>query len=247
LVLNVNVNRGLPVPKCTEAPVGFGRVGRRVIEAAFDGGDIVSDGGVLLLRRVDERIGLTRAVAAVFGDSRRAASVTHGMREMLAQRLYGLCCGWEDVSDHNVLRRDLALQTAVGRVDELASGPTLSRLETSATSEHAAALNSVLIDQFIASQAKPPKELVLDIDATHVPLHGAQEKSHFHRYYDNYCYLPLYVFAGQDLLACVLRPSSRDPASVLSALVKLLAAKLRQAWPNVRLIVRADSKAASTG
>jgi hypothetical protein len=121
-----------------------------VIEAAFDGGDIVSDGGVLLLRRVDERIGLTRAVAAVFGDSRRAASITHGMRELLAQRIYGLCCGWDDVSDHNVLRRDLALQTAVGRVDELASGPTLSRLETSATSGHAAALNGVLIDQFIA-------------------------------------------------------------------------------------------------
>ena len=241
MVLEVNVNRGLPVPKCTEAPVGFGRVGRRVIEAAFDGGDIVSDGGVLLLRRVDERIGLTRAMAAVFGDSRRAASVNHGMREMLAQRLYGLCCGWEDVSDHNVLRHDLALQTAVGRVDELASGPTLSRLETSAASAHACALNGVLIDQFVASHVKAPKELVLDIDATHVPLHGAQEKSHFHRYYDNYCYLPLYVFAGQDLLACVLRPSSRDPASVLSALVKLLAARLRQAWPNVRLIVRADS------
>ncbi len=241
MVLNVNYNRGLPVPKCTEAPVGFGRVGRRVIEAAFDGGDIVSDGGVLLLRLADERIGLTRAVAAAFGDSRRAASVVHGVREMLAQRIYGLCCGWEDVSDHNELRRDLALQTAVGRVDELASGPTLSRLETSATSEHAAALNGVLIDQFIASHSRAPRELVLDIDATHVPLHGAQEKSHFHRYYDNYCYLPLYVFAGQDLLACVLRPSSRDPASVLSALVKLMAARLRQAWPDVRLIVRADS------
>lgn len=209
MVLNVNVNRGLPVPKCTEAPVEFGRVGRRVIEVAFDGGDIVSDGGVLLLRRVDERMGLTRAVAAAIGDSRRAASVTHGMREMLAQRLYGLCCGWEGVSDHDVLRRDLAQQTAVGRVDELASGPTLSRLETSATSAHAAALNGVLIDQFIASHAKPPRQLVLDINATHVPLHGGQEKSHFHRYYDNYCYLPLYVFAGQDLLACVLRPSSR--------------------------------------
>lgn len=174
MVFDVNVNRGLPMPKCTEAPVGFGRVGRRVIEAAFDGGDIVSDGGVLLLRRVDERIGLTRAVAAAFGDSRRAASVTHGVREMLAQRLYGLCCGWEDVSDHNVLRRDLALKTAVGRADKPASGPTLSRLETSATSEHAAALHGVLIKQFIASHAKPPKELVLDIDVTHIPLHGAQ-------------------------------------------------------------------------
>lgn len=229
------------MPKCTDEPVGFGRVGRRVIEAAFDGGDIVSDGGVLLLRRVDERMGLTRSAARVFGDRRRAASVEHSVRDMLAQRIYGLCCGWEDVCDHNVLRRDLALQTAVGRAEALASAPTLSRLESAATAEHAAALHGVLIEQFIAAHAQPPKELVLDIDATHVPLHGAQEKSHFHRYYDNHCYLPLYVFSGQDLLACVLRPSSRDPASVLSALAKLLAKRLRQAWPQVRLIVRADA------
>lgn len=160
---------------------------------------------------------------------------------MLAQRVYALCCGWEDVSDHNELRGDVVLQTAVGRAQALASGPTLSRLETAATPALGGALNAVLVDAFIASHVEPPRELVLDIDATHVPLHSAQEKSHFHRYYDNYCYLPLYVFAGQDLLACVLRPSSRDPASVLSALVKLLAKRLRQAWPNVRLIVRADS------
>jgi hypothetical protein len=216
-------------------------VGRRVIEAAFDGGDLVSDGGVVLLRQVDERIGLTRAAARVFADRRRRASVTHSVRDMLAQRVYGLCCGWEDVTDHNFLRRDLALQTAVGRVEDLASGPTLSRLETTATPAHAAALNGVLVEQFICAQARAPKELVLDIDATHVPLHGAQERAHFHSYYDNYCYLPLYVFCGQDLLACVLRPSSRDPASVLSALVKLLVQRLRQQWPKVRVVVRADS------
>jgi DDE family transposase len=99
----------------------------------------------------------------------------------------------------------------------------------------------VLLDQFIASRRKAPNELVLDIDATHMPLHGAQEKAHFHYHYDNYCYLPLYVFCGQDILACVLRPSWRDPASVLSALIKLIARRLRQAWPGVRLIVRADS------
>lgn len=145
----------------------------------------------------------------MFGDRRRAASVAHSVREMLAQRLYGLCCGWEDVSDHKVLRRDLALQTAAGRAGELASAPTLSRLETSASSEHMAALNGVLIDQFIASHAKAPKELVLDIDATHVPLHGAQEKSHFHRCYDNYCYLPLYVFADQVCRPAALRRFDR--------------------------------------
>lgn len=154
------------------------------------GGDIVSDGGVLLLRQVDQRIGLTKSIARVFDDRRRRASVAHGMRDLLAQRIYGLCCGWEDVCDHNVLRRDLALQTAVGRADELASAPTLSRLETSSTRAQAAALHGLLLDQFIASKGKRPRELVLDIDATHVPLHGAQEKAHFHRYYDNYCYLP---------------------------------------------------------
>lgn len=228
------------MPKCTEG-IQLGKVGRRVVEAAFDGGDIVSDGGVVLLQRADERIGLTRAVAAVFSDKRRAASVKHDVRTMLAQRIYGLCCGWEDVTDHNTLRKDMALQTAVGRAEDLASGPTLSRLETSATPEHAAALNAVLLQQFIASRAKAPQELVLDIDATHVPLHGAQEKAHFHAHYDNHCYLPLYVFCGQDLLACVLRPSSRDPASVFSALIKLIVRQLRQHWPDTRIIVRADS------
>jgi hypothetical protein len=229
------------VPKCTDGIVGFSKVGRRVVEAAFDGGDIASDGGMLLLREVDRRLGLTGAAAAALGDNRRAKSVKHGMREMLAQRLYGLCCGWEDVTDHSRLRTDLVVQTAVGRAEPLASAPTLSRLETAATPAQAAALNAVLVDTFIASQRQAPREVILDVDATHVPLHGAQEKAHFHRYYDNYCYLPLYVFAGQDLLACVLRPSSRDPGSVLSALIKLLARRLRQAWPQTRLVVRADS------
>jgi hypothetical protein len=212
------------MPKCTDEKVEFGRVGRRVIEAAFDGGDIVSDGGVMLLRQVDRRLRLTHSAAAVLDDSRRSASVKHGLREMLAQRIYALCCGWQDVTDHNTLRRDAVLQTAVGQVQELASGPTLSRLETSATAEHAAALHGVLLDQFIASRASAPDELILDVDATHIPLHGQQERAHFHAHYDNYCYLPLYVFCGQDMLACVLRPSSRDPASVVSALIKLLAA-----------------------
>ena len=229
------------MPKCTDVPVRFGKVGRRVVEAAFDGGDIVSDGGALLLKQVDDRLGLTRAAARVFADGRRAASVRHDMRSLIAQRVYGLCCGWEDVTDHNTLRHDLAHQTAVGRAEELASAPTLSRLETSATSEHAAALHGVLLDQFIASRQATPDELVLDIDATHIPLYGDQEGAHFHAHYDNYCYLPLYVFCGQDMLACVLRPSWRDPASVLSALIKLIARRLRQAWPGVKLVVRGDS------
>ena len=229
------------MPKCTNETVGFGKVGRRVVQAAFDGGDIVNEGGAPLLRLVDERIGLTRAAARVFADGRRAASVRHDMRSLLAQRVYGLCCGWEDVSDHNSLRRDLALQTAVGSDQGPASAPTLSRLETSATMAHAAALHAVLLEQFIASHKVPPNELVLDIDATRMPLYGQQEGAHFHAHYDNYCYLPLYVFCGQDVLVCVLRPSWRDPASVFSALIKMITRRLRQAWPQVRLIVRADS------
>ena len=229
------------MPKCTDGVIRFSKVGRREVQAAFDGGDLTSDGGLVLLREVDRRLGLTRAAAAAFADDRRQASVRHSIRDMLAQRLYGLACGNEDVTDHNSLRWDLVLQTAVGRAQALASGPTLSRLETAATPEVAARLNEVLVDAFIASHKQPPRELVLDIDATHVPLHGAQERAHFHYHYDNYCYLPLYVFAGQDMLACVLRPSDREPAKVLSALIKLLAAKLRRAWPRVRLIVRADS------
>ena len=229
------------MPNCTDERVEFARVGRRVVQADFSGGDIVSDGGVLLLKRVDERLGLTRAAAHALGDTRRSASCQHSMHSLLAQRIYGLCLGWSDVCDHNTLRHDLVLQTAVGRVDPLASAPTLSRLETGATPEHAAALHEVLMQQFIASHAKPPREIVLDVDATHVPLHGAQERGHFHAYYDNYCYLPLYVFAGQDLLACVLRPSDRDPASVVSALIKRLLVPLRRAWPKTKIIVRADS------
>jgi hypothetical protein len=229
------------MPKCTDETVQFGRVGRRVVEAAFDGGDIVSDGGVLLLKQLDDRLGLTHAAAQAFGDDRRSASVQHSVRSLLAQRIYGLCLGWSDVCDHNVLRNDLVMQTAVGRDQPLGSAPTLSRLETAATPAHAAALHEVLIQQFIASHDKAPKELVLDVDATHVPLHGEQERGHFHAYYDNYCYLPLYVFAGQDMLACVLRPSDRDPASVVSALIKRLLVPLRRAWPKTKIIVRADS------
>lgn len=229
------------MPRCTDETVQFGRVGRRVVEAAFDGRDIVSDGGVLLLKQVDDRLGLTHAAAQAFGDERRSASVQHSVHSLLAQRLYGLCLGWSDVCDHNVLRNDLVLQTAVGREQPLGSATTLSRLETGATPEHAAALHEVLMPQFLASHDKAPKELVLDVDATHVPLHGEQERGHFHAYYDNDCYLPLYVLAGQDMLACVLRPSDRDPASVVSALIKRLLVPLRRAWPKTKIIVRADS------
>jgi len=229
------------MPKCTVERIEFGKVGRRPIEANFEGGDLSSDGGLLLLRRVDARIGLSRAVAQALGDERDRSRVTHRLRDLVAQRLYGLCCGYEDLNDHDVLRADLLMQTAVGRDRPLASSPTLCRLETRATRTQLGRMHAVLIEQFIASHRQVPKELVLDIDASDVPLHGAQEGAEFHAYYDHHCYLPLYVFCGQSMLACYLRRSRIDGAKNATALLKRLIVRLRQAWPKVRIIVRADS------
>lgn len=241
MVFNVNKQLGLPMPKCTEAKIEFGKLGRRIIEANFEGGDISSDGGLLLLRQVDELIGLSRAAAAVIPDPRDPSRIEHTLEHMLAQRIYSLCCGYEDLNDHDRLRDDLLMQTAVGRVDALASSPTLSRLDNRATQAQIWGLHGVLIDQFIDSHATAPSELVLDIDASDVPLHGNQELSEFHGYYDHHCYLPLYVFCGQAMLACYLRRSKIDGAKNAAALIKLLVKKLRQAWPSVRITVRADS------
>lgn len=229
------------MPKCTADQMSFGCLGRRVIEANFQGGALSSDGGLMLLRQVDRKIGLSAAVAAALCDPRDPERITHPLRDLVAQRLYGLCCGYEDLNDHDRLRHDPLMQTAVGKVEELASSPTLSRLETRATRADVVALNRVLVEQFIAAHAQAPEEIVLDADASDVPLHGDQELSQFHGYYDHYCYLPLYVFCGQAMLACVLRPSRIDGARHAAALIKLLVSRLRQAWPNVRIIVRGDS------
>lgn len=229
------------MPDCTGQQMLFGRVGRCEIEADFTGGALSSDGGLMLVRQVDRKIGLSRAIAAALTDPRAPERITHPLCDLVAQRLYGLCCGYEDLNDHDVLRHDPLMQTAVGRVEELASSPTFSRLETRASRADVMALNRVLVEQFIAAQAKVPDELILDVDASDVPLHGEQERSQFHGYYDHYCYLPLYVFCGQAMLACVLRPSRIDGAKHAAAVIKLIVTRLRQSWPNVRLIVRGDS------
>ena len=229
------------MPNCTGQQMLFGRVGRREIEANFGGGALSSDGGVMLVRQVDRRIGLSAAVGAALSDRHAPERITHPLRDLVAQRLYGLCCGYEDLNDHDTLRHDPLMQTAVGKIDELASSPTFSRLETGATRADVIALNRVLVEQFIAAQDKAPEELILDVDASDVPLHGDQELTQFHGYYDHYCYLPLYVFCGQAMLACVLRPSRIDGAKQAAAVIKLLVTRLRQAWPQVRLIVRGDS------
>ena len=233
------------MPNCTEESgaekTDFGRVGRRVVEGRFDGGSMTSDGGVMLLGETDRKLGLLDAAARCIPDPRNPLLIKHAVRDMLRQRVYGLALGWEDLSDHGSLREDVAMQTAIGVEREVASAPTLCRLENWADRRTAWRLHQVLVDQFIASFKRAPQELVLDFDATDNPLHGQQEGRFFHGYYDCYCYLPLYVFCGQQLLCAYLRPSRIDGAKHAAAILKLLVTRLRQTWPEVKIVFRGDS------
>jgi hypothetical protein len=233
------------MPNCTEeigtSKIEFGRLGRRVVEGRFDGGSMTSDGGVMLLGAADRKLGLMEAAARCIADPRSPLLIKHGVADMLRQRVYGLALGWEDLNDHGALRDDVAMQTAVGVDREVASAPTLCRLEKWADRATAWRLHEVLVDQFIASFKTAPEELVLDFDATDNPLHGQQEGRFFHGYYDCYCYLPLYVFCGQQLLCAYLRPSRIDGAKHAAAIFKLLVTRLRQQWPQVRIVFRGDS------
>ncbi len=202
---------------------------------------MTSDAGVMLLAQVDQKLGLMDAATRFIADPRNPLLITHGVREMLRQRVYALALGWEDLNDHGQLRQDVALQTAVGVEREVASAPTLCRLEKWAERATAWWLHAVLVEQFIASFELPPEEVVLDFDATDNPLHGQPEGRFFHGYYDSYCYLPLYVFCGQQLLCAYLRPSNIDAAQHAAAILKLLVRWLRQSWPEVRIVFRAVS------
>ena len=226
---------------CTQESFGFPAVKRRKVEAEFSGGDITSDGGVLLLREADRRLGLLDAVNRVLHDPRASGKVVHSQLSLLRQRIYGLCLGYEDLNDHQELRQDLAIQTAVERDTVLASQATLCRLEHRVDRPAAVALHEVLIEQFIATHKKPPRKLILDFDATDDRVHGMQEGRFFHGYYDHYCFLPLYVFCGKQLLVSYLRPSNIDGAKHAWAILALLVKRLRQEWPDVKIIFRGDS------
>ena len=195
----------------------------------------------MLLGATDKKLGLIEAAARCIADPRSPLLITHGVRDMLRQRVYALALGWEDLNDHARLRQDVALQTAVGVDRDVASAPTLCRLEKWANRATSLRLHEVLVEQFIASFKSAPEELVLDFDATDNPLFGQQEGRFFHGYYDEYCYLPLYVFCGQQLLCSYLRPSRIDGARHAAAILKLLVTRLRQVWPQVRIVFRGDS------
>ena len=227
--------------ECTQTSFLFPAFKSRRIEARFDGGSITSDGGSVLLRQADRRMGLTRQLSSALDDPRRRASCEHSLRELLSQRIYGLCLGYEDLNDHNTLRHDLALQTAVDRDRDLSSASTLCRLENSMGKDAAWRMNELLVEMFIKSFTETPEELILDFDATDDRVHGNQEGRQFHGYYDHYCFLPLYVFCGEHLLVSYLRPSRIDGAKHALPILKLLVDRLRQEWPQVRIVMRADS------
>lgn len=250
--------------ECTRRTFEFHGVGRRQITARFDGGEITSDGGALLLREVERRTHIVRGLADCFTDHRSADRIEHTVEELVAQRVFGLALGYEDLNDHDDLRRDPLLAAAIGKRDlsgkdrrrnrdsALAGKSTLNRLELTsetASSKHRykkieidfEAVDRLLVQTFLRAHRQPPTEIILDLDATDDPLHGKQEGRFFHGYYDEYCYLPLYIFCGDHLLCARLREANIDASAGSLDELAGIVAEIREAWPNVAITIRADS------
>ena len=230
---------------CNGLPLVFSSLGPKKIQADFAGGKITSDAGAALLREVDKRIGLIDALVDCIADPRQPTKITHDLRTMLAQRILAMAMGYEDLNDHDSLRHDLLLQVlSERRTDQkqpLASAATLCRLENSIDRKSLAKMAEVFVQQFISSHSQAPERIVLDFDATDDPVHGNQAGRFFHGYYDHYCFLPLYVFCGEQLLVAYLRPSKIDAAKHSRGILKLLVKRFREVWPEVKIIFRADS------
>ena len=190
---------------CNPHSIAFPHCKGRLMEASFSGGAITSDGGAVLLRQADRILGLTDRAARSLTDTRRKASCRHSLLTMVRQRVYALALGYEDLNDHEELRSDPALQTAVDADGPLAGASTLCRIEQGMGREDAVRLHEALVGQFIASFPRPPRRLVLDFDATDDPVHGGREGRFFHGYHNRYCFPPLYVFCGDRPLAAWLR------------------------------------------
>jgi hypothetical protein len=239
--------------------------GRRV-EAAFDAGRVTSDGGLLLVRELTLRSGLLRRFAACFRDNRDPSRVEHSVEELVAQRVLGIICGYEDLNDHDRLRDDAMLALAVGKDDitgasrkrerdqghALAGKSTLNRLELAAPVVDEAerykkisyddhAIERLFVGHFLDSQETAPTEIVLDLDATDDPVHGEQEGRFFHGYYGHYCYLPLYVFCGEALLGATLNTADVAPGKHAVEELERIISQIQARWPEVRIIVRGDS------
>jgi hypothetical protein len=251
---------------CNPSSFRFQDLNARAVVAAFDGGRITADAGGLLLREVDDAFGWLDAFARCFTDQRDPDLVEHPLADLLRQRVFGLCLGYEDLNDHDRLRLDPLLAVLVGKADPtgadrrcpadrgkpLAGKSTLNRLERTPVGAdadsryhkivaHFDRMQDLLVDVFLQQHPTPPARLVLDLDATDDPIHGHQLGRFFHGYYDTYCFLPLYVFCGDHPLGAVLRPSDIDASAGALVHVQRIVTRLRQQWPGVAIVLRGDS------
>jgi hypothetical protein len=251
--------------QCNSTYLDFPILGRRDILADFDGGDITSDGGALLLRKTEQLTAIIRQFADCFTDHRHPDLIEHTVEHLLARRVYGLALGYEDLNDHDDLRRDPLLAAVVGKTDPtgqtrqrrrdrgkaLAGKRTLNRLELSPVGADAESrykkvtcrihdVEQLLVTLFLQAHDRPPDRIVLDLDATDDPLHGHQLGRFFHGYYKSYCYLPLYIFCGGHLLCARLRPADIDASAGSVKQLRRIVARIRQAWPDVKITIRAD-------
>jgi hypothetical protein len=252
--------------ECNVREFAFQALGSRAVTARFDGGAITSDAGGLLLREVEAKTGILQRFARCFTDHRDPELVEHTVAELIAQRVYALALGYEDLNDHDALRHDPLLAVLVGKADptgqdrrrredrgkSLAGKSTLNRLELTPVGADAKSrykkivarhhdLDAFFVETFLALHRQPPIEIVLDLDATDDPIHGRQLGRFFHGYYDNYCYLPLYIFCGEHLLCAKLRPADIDGAAGSVKQVARIVQQIRRQWPEVRIVVRGDS------
>jgi hypothetical protein len=242
---------------CNTGPLGFEGLGSRKVTASFDGGAITSNAGALLLRQTDRVIGLSRQAAACFRDARSQEDIEHTLETLVAQRVHGIALGYEDLNDHDTLRRDPVLGLISGKLEArrsncavLAGKSTLNRLEHAPQADgdryrkisvDGEAMKELFVSLFIQAKKTAPRRLILDLDATDDPVHGNQEDRFFHGYYKCYCYLPLYIFCGRELLLAKLRPANIDASAGSKEEIAWIVARLRQKWPDLEIWLRADS------
>jgi hypothetical protein len=241
--------------ECNQNEFAFAPHFSRQVSVRFDERQLSTEGGGLLLRETDRKIGLLSRVSKCFSDHRHPVWIVHELKELLAQRIYGLALGYEDLNDHEELRRDPLLAVLAGKrrlQEPLAGKSTLNRLELTPAGSplndryhkitySTEALDALLVDIFLEAHAKAPRQIVLDLDVTDTPLYGNQEDRFFHGYYNEYCYLPLYIFCGDHVLCARQRASHQDASAGSREEVERIVKQIRQRWPKVRIILRADS------
>ena len=244
--------------ECSATLFEFEAVEGRSAVAGFDGGNITSNAGALLLGQVDCGLGLVRRFAECFIDRRDPRYVEHQVATLVGQRIFGLALGYEDLNDHDELRKDPTFAVLAGKLspvlrtdcEALAGKSTLNRLEHTprrhASKYHridcdGARVDALLVDLFLDAHRRAPGEIVLDLDNTDIPLHGMQEGRFYHGYYEEHCYLPLYVFCGRHLLLARQRCANvAGSAGAVEEMARIIA-QIRRRWPRVRIILRADS------